>query len=210
MMVLRLLHGNEVHQTSTITRMNRYPKIFAECRTYFEGKKDLTLLSYGCSTGEEVLTLRQYFPEAKIVGADINPYCISVCKKHIVDKDISFIHSAQTELQTYGPYDAIFCMAVLQRNPEQIRKNNIANLEMIYPFEKFEKQIVELHQMLKPNGLFVLKHAQYLFTDTEVAFAYRALGNIVSTYDNYLVFDKNGNRIMDKVKQSAIFIKCVT
>lgn len=47
--------------------MDRYPA----CKNYFNGKQDLKILSYGCSTGEEVLTLRRYFPTAQIIGTDI-------------------------------------------------------------------------------------------------------------------------------------------
>ena len=61
-LLLQLLNSKNVHQTTSLTYMDRYPTIFSACRDYFDGKQDLKILSYGCSTGEEVLTLRQIFP----------------------------------------------------------------------------------------------------------------------------------------------------
>ena len=77
---LQLLNSKNVHQTTSLTYMDRYPTIFSACRDYFDGKKDLKILSYGCSTGEEVLTLRRYFPDAHIIGADINKHSFAICR----------------------------------------------------------------------------------------------------------------------------------
>lgn len=106
--------GKEIHQSAPFTCMDRYPVIFTACRDYFIGKQDLKILSFGCSTGEEVLTLRRYFPHARIVGAEINRHSLSLCKKLPVDEKIEFIYSSRREIQKHGKYDAIFCMAVLQ------------------------------------------------------------------------------------------------
>ena len=45
------------------------------------------------------------------------------------------------------------CMAVLQRQPHYIEEKGINSLKKIYPFEKFEQQIVELDKSIKPQGL---------------------------------------------------------
>ena len=90
------------------------PTIFSACRDYFDGKQDLKILSYGCSTGEEVLTLRQYFPNAHIIGADINKHSLAICRKLPVDEKITFIYSTPSEIQKYGPFRCNFlhgCLA---------------------------------------------------------------------------------------------------
>jgi len=46
-----------------------------------------------------------------------------------------------------------FCMAVLQRTPDKITRQGVKSLKKIYPFEKFEKQIIELDNYLKKGGL---------------------------------------------------------
>jgi SAM-dependent methyltransferase len=206
-LLLQIFNSDNVHQTTPLTYMNRYPKIFSACKDYFDDKKDLKILSFGCSTGEEVLTLRQYFPNAQIVGADINKRSIEVCKKHTVDDKIIFVHSSNGEIQKHGPFDAIFCMAVLQRKPHYIAKKGISSLKNIYPFAKFERQIVELDGLLKKQGLLVVHFTQYSLWDTSVASKYAALGNY--SQSDYLspVFDKDSNLVEKQLSQNSIFIK---
>lgn len=65
---LRFFRAEDLQQSTVLTKMNRYPEIFSVCRGYFKGRPDLRILSYGCATGEEVLSLRGAFPSAFIVG----------------------------------------------------------------------------------------------------------------------------------------------
>ncbi|PLR68702.1 class I SAM-dependent methyltransferase [Bacillus sp. UMB0893] len=205
--LLELLNSKNVHQTTSLTYMDRYPTIFSACRDYFDGKQDLKILSYGCSTGEEVLTLRRYFPNAHIIGADINKHNLAICRKLPVDEKITFIYSTISEIQKYGDFDAIFCMAVLQRKPHYIAEKGISSLKKIYPFEKFERQIMELDNLINPQGLLVVHFTQYSLWDSTLASRYEALGN--HNQDDYLspVFDKNSNLIKNPTPQNNIFIK---
>jgi hypothetical protein len=57
--LVKLFNRDSVHQTTPLTWMDRYPEIFSRCRAYFTDRKNLNILSYGCSTGEEVITLRR-------------------------------------------------------------------------------------------------------------------------------------------------------
>ena len=207
--LMQLLNAKNVHQTTPLTYMNRYPTIFSACRDYFHGKKDLKILSYGCSTGEEVLTLRQYFPSAYIIGAEINKSSLAKCRKLPVDNKVTFIYSTDNEIQKNGPYDAIFCMAVLQRKPHFIIDKGITSLKKIYPFEKFEEQVVKFDQNVKQNGLLILHYSQYSLIDTSIASKYIALGEY--NQNDYLspVFDKNSNIKINPPVQNSIFIKMV-
>src|SRR6185312_3841812 len=54
--LLRVFRSQDVHQSTVLTWMDRYPGIFSVCRDYFIGKPDPRILSYGCATGEEALT----------------------------------------------------------------------------------------------------------------------------------------------------------
>jgi hypothetical protein len=52
------------HQISHATKYDRYPKIFKECLNYFSNKTP-KILSFSCSDGREVKTLRDlYFPNS--------------------------------------------------------------------------------------------------------------------------------------------------
>lgn len=206
--LLQLLNSKNLHQTTSLTCFDRYPTIFSACREYFnDDKQNLKILSYGCSTGEEVLTLRRYFPNAQIIGAEINKRSLSICKKLDVDDRIKFIYSTPSEIQKYGPFDAIFCMAVLQRKPHEIRSKGITSLKKIYPFEKFEQQVIELDRLINPKGLLIIHYTQYSLLDTKIASKYEVLGN--HNQDDYLspVFNKDSNLVNNQTSHNSIFIK---
>jgi hypothetical protein len=59
------------HQGPNKTALDRYPEIFAAAAAAAPNAR--RILSFGCSTGEECVTLANYFPNAQIVGTDINP-----------------------------------------------------------------------------------------------------------------------------------------
>ena len=206
-LLLQLLNHKNVHQTTPLTYMNRYPTIFLACHDYFHGKQDLKILSYGCSTGEEVLTLREYFPNAHIVGAEINKHSLAICRKLPVDEKITFEYSKLSEIKKHGHFDVIFCMAVLQRKPHYIAAKGITSLKKIYPFEKFERQIIELDELIKPKGLLVLHFTQYSLSDTTVFSKYKSLGN--HNQNNYIspLFDKNSNLVKNPVPLNTVYIK---
>jgi hypothetical protein len=170
--LLKLFNGPRVHQTTPATWIDRYPAIFSACQVYFGEKKALRLLSYGCSTGEEVLTLRKYFPSAFITGVEINRRSLAACRKREVDERVAFIYSESAAIANRGPFDAIFCMAVLQRTPHAIVERGVTDLTRIYPFEKFDRQIGELDGLLEKDGLLVIRHSQYRFEDACVAWKY--------------------------------------
>jgi hypothetical protein len=206
-LLLQLVNSKNVHQTTSFTYMDRYPTIFSACRDYLKDKQDLKILSYGCSTGEEVLTLRRYFPNAHIIGTDINKHSLEVCRKLPVDDKISFIYSKSSKIQQYGPFDAVFCMGVLQRKPHYIADKGSTDLKKIYPFEKFEQQIMEFDHLLNPNGLLIVHFTQYSLMDTKVASEYKVLGNYNQSDYSTPVFDKHSNLIQNPIPFNSIFIK---
>lgn len=207
MLFLQLLNSKNIHQTTPLTFMNRYPEIFSACRNYFDDKQNIKILSYGCSTGEEVLTLRHYFPDAQIIGAEINKRSLGICRSLPENKKTTFIYSTPKELEKYGPYDAIFCMAVLQRKPHLITEKNIISLKKIYPFEKFEQQLIELDKLVNPQGLLIVHFTQYSLSDTSIASKYESLGNYNQDSYGLSVFDRNSNLIKNPTSQNNIFIK---
>jgi hypothetical protein len=205
--LLKILNSAAVHQDTALTCMNRYPGIFSACRNYFNGREDLKILSYGCSTGEEVLTLRQYFPTAFITGAEINKRSLAMCGRRAVDERIAFVYSDFDTIRRYGPFDAIFCMAVLQRNPHAIKEEGVSSLKKIYPFEKFDRQVGELDLLLKKQGLLVVHYSQYSFGDAGVAAKYEALESGVQ--DDYILprFDRNSELVENPAPGKSIYVK---
>ena len=178
---MTVFKGGKVHQTTPLTCMDRYPVIFSACRDYFK--------------------------DANIIGAEINKNSLQICRNLKVDNKIKFIDSNEKDIRKCGKYDLIFCMAVLQRTPDTITRQGVKSLKKIYPFEKFENQVIELDSYLKKGELMVIHFSQYSFMDVNISSKYKALGNY--NQDDYasVIFDRNSNLIEKPISRNSIFIK---
>jgi hypothetical protein len=205
---LSRLKTEEVHQPINTTRMDRYPELFGATQKYFQSAtKPLKLLSFGCSTGEEVFTLRKYFPCAQITGVDISRWNIKICRQKNRDENIIFKHSDYKTLLELGPFDAIYCLAVLQHPDLKSKVMKITDSTAIYPFHKFNEQLKKFDTLLAKSGLLVLHHTNYRFSDSSIAPKYRVLDGHFSRISEVVKFDKHNQKIKDAVYSGKVFIK---
>ena len=203
---LRVLASRRLHQTTVFTAWDRYPEIFRLSQTFLAERERPRILSFGCATGEEVLTLRSYFPSAEIVGAEINAANLAVCRSLTTDAGIRFIKSGDRDVGRHAPFDAIFCMAVLQRTPHLVRERGIADISPIYPFEKFDRQVRVFDRTLKLGGLLAIEHSQYRLEESSVAGLYRPL-RCASGADIVMRFDRSGRLLDRAVSSGSVFEK---
>ena len=203
----RLFESHTIHQTSNWTAMDRYPAIFKASRDYFENSEAnaLKILSFGCSTGEEVFTLRRYFSSAHILGVDIIEKNLEAAREKNTDERIHFAYSDPETLRTLGPFDAIFCMSVLQRS--ELNRGDVASSKKIYSFHKYDEQIKQLDAVLAPKGLLVIYSANYRFCDARVASTYEVIKMDPPEFDETPKFDANSMRIEGKPYTDVIFAK---
>jgi len=165
----RLSAGDALHQDSTLTWPDRYPRLFGEAQRLLGAGGAHRLLSFGCSSGEEVLSLARYFPYAELVGAEINRAQLRACRALPADPRISFIHSSPARIAAAGPYDAIFCMAVFQRRPHEIERRGRTDIGRLYPFARFDAEIAALVAQLRPGGLLIVDHSLFLVEHSTAA-----------------------------------------
>ena len=204
---LQRRRGEALHQTTTLTRMDRYPEIFAAVGDALAGRVGVRMLSFGCATGEEVVTLRRYFADAELVGVEINPYCLRVCRRRRVDSRIHFLPSTVESIARFAPYDAIFCLAVLQRTPHAVIDQGVENIATLYPFSRFERQLLELDQVLAVGGLLVVASTQYRLQDSGIGGRYREYGTLYQDGAKLPLFAPSGERMVGVVRQPVLFVK---
>jgi trans-aconitate methyltransferase len=142
----------EQHQLSHETRPNRFPKIFQRALNLRPVAKKI--LSFGCSTGEECFSLAEVFPEAQIVGVDIDNWVVeqAAVKNKYPDR-ICF----KTVLKQDDMFDVVFCLMVF------------FSLYDEYPFPFFNEALSELDKHINPGGLLVIYTAKYNFMTTSAA-----------------------------------------
>lgn len=158
------------YQTYSYTRPDRYPWLFEFAAGQLETRRPLSILSFGCSRGDEIFSLRRYFPQASLKGIDVNPRNIARCLARVrAEKptDMTFATAASTAGEPTGSYDAIFCLAVLVSG--DLTTSGAQSCDPVFHFERFDRQVTDFARCLKPGGLLVLHTTNFRFCDTAVA-----------------------------------------
>jgi len=175
-MWLRLLPPTGAFQPFNDTRADRYPKIFRFVQSALGTSSKIRILSYGCSTGEEVFSLRNYFPHAAIRGIDINAANIAVCRRRLKEKPdaaISFEFASSTEAEPAAAYDAIFAMAVLRHG--NLGLLGVTRCDHLIRFDEFARAVEDFSRCLKPGGLLVIRHSNFRLCDAPAGTAFETV-----------------------------------
>jgi SAM-dependent methyltransferase len=202
--LLQLRQPKGLFQPYRTTSNDRYPEIFKFVREQIGDGTDLRILSVGCSTGEEVFSLRGYFSQATIVGLDINPLNIAACRSKLRksgDARIHFSVAGSSQDQPDASYDAIFAMAVF-RHGKLSHPPVPPRCDDRIRFSDFETSVADLARTLKPGGLLVIHHAMFRFEDTLVAAGFRTTLRADNDEDTP-VYDRD-NCLMDAVDSFGV------
>lgn len=155
------------------TQADRYPIIFRFVQQQLGADSAVRILSFGCATGEEVFSLRRYFPRAAIRGLDINPGNIARARASLraaPDVGLSFVCAGSTEGEPSAHYDAIFCMAVLRHG--DLGKPGVTRCDHRLRFADFADIVRDFRRCLCPGGLLVVRHSNFRVADvTDAPFA---------------------------------------
>jgi SAM-dependent methyltransferase len=193
------------YQPYSHTLPDRYPWLFMFARDHLGNDKGLRILSFGCSRGEEVFSLRNYFPTAEIKGIDIDPSNIAACLARVNHEGaagITFAAAATAESEPTESYDAIFCLAVLCRG--DLTTSGAQRCDPDLRFDNFERMVADFTRSLRPGGLLLLHTTNFRFCDTAVAQNF----DVVLEADPAdlapdVLFDRN-NKLMPGERYSAV------
>jgi len=140
-------------QVNSRTSMHRHPAVFERARDLI-GSGRRRVLSFGCSSGEEVRSLREIGgPSWSVHGLEVKPELVA----EALDADPAGIYAASARDLAPESYDGVFCMSVLCRFPDGS-----------FSFQDFEEAAQVVCSFVVPKGLLVLYNAQYDLRETRV------------------------------------------
>jgi SAM-dependent methyltransferase len=164
--ILRIRRPDHLFQPEGTTFVNRYPEVFRYVRQALGDGPDRHILSFGCSTGEELFSLRNYFDEAQLKGIDINSRSITICWRQASLRkyaNMSFEVGNSVEAEAPGSFDAIFAMAVFRHAG---LGDGPGSCSRYLRFTQFERATEELARTVKLGGYLAIRHANFRFLDT--------------------------------------------
>lgn len=192
------------------TRLGRYPELFARCAELAKTKgwgqlTDFRILSFGCSTGEECVSLASHFPGASILGVDVNKESLEKARRTCTNKQIRIEPSSTKALRKHGPFHMIWCMSVLCHWPQS---KTLDDLSEVFPFARFEETIQLLHDALQIGGLLVIYNSNYCFSDSRFYSCYRPVDSSGLNGSGFVhKFSPNGKKMAGFNYPDAIFEK---
>jgi SAM-dependent methyltransferase len=165
--LVRWTRPDNLFQPDNYTAPDRYPEVFQLAAKQIGDGPDRRILSFGCSTGEEVFALRQYFPRARLEGIDINRHNVSICRRKLArrpDPGIGFKLAASLAAAEGDAYDAIFCMAVFRHGGLTAAPPDRCDDRI--RFADFERETGHINRCLKAGGLLLIEWCAFRFCDT--------------------------------------------
>jgi SAM-dependent methyltransferase len=152
------------------TLPDRYPWLFDFAASALGDVVIPRLLSFGCSLGEEVFSLRRRLPTAVIKGIDIDPANIAVCLARAggaADFQSGFEVGSSVQNEPSDHYDAVFCLAVLCHG--DLTVSGARRSDPLIRFEDFDRSVSDLARCVRPGGLLFLHTTNFRFHDTTAA-----------------------------------------
>lgn len=156
-------------QTNAGTFWGRYWTETTLLRRYFQRDDNLAILSFGCSTGEELATLRRLFPNARIFGCDIDWHSLRTARS-LMGKEAVVFDSTEEQIRLHGPYDIIVCNSVLLRPTTKLGSARAA-----IPPSLWIDTVGMLDEALAPGGIFQVINSNIPFRMHSVAHNYTVL-----------------------------------
>jgi hypothetical protein len=156
--------SNVPDQNSHVTAMHRYPAIFHGLQELLESppRNVLKILSFGCSDGSELRTLREYFPGATLHGVDIDAALIAQNNANNNDPHIQYFHN--TKDLAAETYDAVLAMGILCR--QRSEKDRL-------PYDHYVKTMALIDQLVRPGGYMVVYNANFPFKEYPYSYRYQ-------------------------------------
>ena len=178
-------------QTNNKTFLGRYWAEHSLLRRYTPSDAGIRVLSFGCSTGEELLGLRALFPAAMLFGCDIDWQNLQMARAQLGSAAVIF-ESTWSQLTAHGPFDVIVCNSVLLQ-PTQTAANG---QKSAIPSSLWLDAVAQLDAVLKPGGLLQIVNSNIPLRYHPCAASYTPLRSALILGPNFVdQFDIDGQHL---------------
>lgn len=127
-------------------------------------RASLSVLSFGCSSGEELQTLRSAFPHALLFGCEVNAERLAIAREK-VGAWAELFPSSPEELLRHGPFDVVTVNSVLL---DSSRPNGV-------DAQAWLDVLASIDAVLAPGGLLQIINSNIAFRRHPVAANYAPL-----------------------------------
>jgi SAM-dependent methyltransferase len=167
--VAQILKPENLFQPQATTAVNRYDEEFDVIATSITSDAP-RMLSFGCSSGEELFSLHERFPAATIHGIDVNPLAVRTARKRIraagLGAQLTVAKGGDADAEQPRSYDAVLALAVFRHGD---LNGGPPRCDPTLQFTQFERTVTGLADCVRPGGVLVIRHANFRFSDCTVA-----------------------------------------
>lgn len=192
-------------QPEATTGTGRYPEIIAHVGRELAALEQPRVLSWGCSTGAELLALRKALPHAQITGVDINARSLAKARRVVSgDGAIELILSGDPIELAGEEFDAVLCLAVLRH--ARLEEERPASCTAILPFARAEGFATNLASLVRSGGLLALWNVHFRLSDMAVASRFTPVLELErGRAANQPLYGTNDQRLDDAACTAAVY-----
>ena len=202
---VELSHPGQMLQPEATTGVGRYPEILGFVAKEMAKIERPRLLSWGCSTGAELLALHAAVPHAQIVGVDINPRSLALAARAIEGiPGITLVQSGDPAELAGQSFDAVLCLAVLRH--ARLEEERPLTSSAILPFAQAERFVEALCALVRPGGLVALWNVHFRLVDMKVAPDFPAVLELgKGAMANQPLYGSDDRRLDQDVCKAAVY-----
>jgi spermidine synthase len=197
--------AGQMLQPEATTEAGRYPEIIAYIARELAGLERPRVLSWGCSTGAELVALREALPHADITGVDINARSLAFARRTVGgDAGTRLILCGDPAELAGETFDAVLCLAVLRH--ARLEEERPASCAAILPFAKIERFTERLADLLGPGGLLALWNVHFQLADMAIANRFSAVLELArGSVANQPLYGQDDRRLANASCTAAVY-----
>lgn len=126
--------------------------------------------SFGCSVGDELIALRNYFPAALIIGVEAAKGNVTECLTRLEQASVENVSVIRgTDLRAFADesLDVIFAMAVFRHGALSISQPETCR--PFLHFDAYDASIADLVRCLRIGGTLIVEHSNFHVLDSSSA-----------------------------------------